>query len=185
MATSSAPQFKPPPVVECLSWNLCFGFGKKVYNPTNICTQCLLRYDAQQLRLMANGNTNALAVIEEELPRRQTLKSNLEAHGRFLCAFEDPDFAECRWRHQDLNLRGTRLNCSVVKRKGMACEKCWGRRLQKFAIMQHFTPTGTCHEEVDRIVPQTGNEESVDHGDDGNDDDDDDDDVEGYNTILS
>lgn len=168
--------FRPPPIVECILQGNCLGIGRKVFNPHQICTNCLTRHDPQQLRTWVNNGRTALALIEEEVHRKQTLKRNLEAHGRYLCAFEDPDFQYCRWRRPDLNLRGSRLTCKVVRRKGSACTRCWKRHLRKIAIVQYFTPTGLCHEEADKVVSSrlAGLEE-----------DEEDDDVEGYNEILN
>ena len=177
MTSTESPQFKLPPVTECISRDLCLGFGKKVHSSDKICKACLLRHDPQQLRTLANDNVDALAIVEKEIARKQVLKENTEGHNRFLCAFEDPDYIHCRWRRQDLNLRGTRLTCSVVRRKGMACEKCWRRHLQRIGIVQYFTPTGMCHEEADKTVLQTRGSESMEN--------DDDEDVEGYNIIAS
>jgi hypothetical protein len=178
LMTSADPlQFKLPPITECISRDLCLGFGKKVHSLNKICTECLLRHEPQQLRILANDNVDALAIIDKEIARKQVLKQNTEAHNRFLCAFEDPDYIHYRWRRRDLNLRGTRLSCSVVRRKGMACEKCWRHHLQRIGIVQYFTPTGMCHEEADKIVLQTTSSESIEN--------DDDEDVEGYNIIAS
>jgi hypothetical protein len=168
--------FRPPPIVECLSRGNCLGIGRKVFNPHEICVDCLARHDPQQLRTWANNDLTAHTLIEEEVRRKRFVKQNLEAHGRYLCAFEDPDFQYCRWRRRDLNLRGTRLTCKVVRRRGAACARCWRRHLQKIGIVQYFTPTGLCHEEADKVVSSRlvgleGDEE-------------DDDDVEGYNEIL-
>ena len=105
------------------------------------------------------------------------LKRSLEARGRFLCAFEDPDFQGRRWRLRDLNLRRYRLKCGFVRRKGAACAKCWNGHLQKVRIVQYFTPTGLCHEEADKVVTKLeGAEERINGGED---------DAEGYNVILS
>lgn len=166
--------FRPPPIVECISQGSCLGIGRKVFNPHQICTNCLTRHDPQQLRTLANNHRTALALVDEELRRKYTVKLNIEAHGRYLCAFEDPDFQYCRWRRRDLNLRGTRLTCKVVGRKGAACKRCWRRHLQKIGIVQYFTPGGLCHEEADKVVSSrsVGLEEEED------------DDVEGYNEIL-
>jgi hypothetical protein len=168
--------FRPPPIVECLSQGNCLGIGRKVFNPDRICANCLTRHDPQQLRARAKNNRIALALIDEEVHHKETVKHNIEAHGRYLCAFEDPDFQYCRWRQRDLNLRGTRLTCKVVRRKGSACTRCWRRHLQKIAIVQYFTPTGLCHEEADKVVSSrlVGLEE------DGEDND-----AEGYNEILN
>ncbi|KAH8730365.1 hypothetical protein GQ44DRAFT_814270 [Phaeosphaeriaceae sp. PMI808] len=152
MSTSSEPIFKAPPIVECNTRRHCLGVGKKVHNSDKVCSNCLKRYDPQQLRVWANGSLAALTLVEEEVLRKQYNKQNLENHGRYLCAFEDPDFQYCRWRQIDLNLRGSRLHCSTVRRKGKACKRCWRRHLQKFQIVQYFTPTGVCHEESDRSV---------------------------------
>jgi hypothetical protein len=177
MTSSESPQFKLPPVTKCISRDLCLGFGKKVYKPDKICSQCLLRHDPQQLKTMADNNLDALAIIEGEVARKQVLKRNMEEHNRFLCAFEDPDYLDSQWRRADFNLRGTRLTCSAVRRKGMACGKCWGRHLQKIGIVQYFTPTGMCHEEADKIALRTETSEMI-----GEDDEED---VEGYNLVLS
>ncbi|ORY13631.1 hypothetical protein BCR34DRAFT_599797 [Clohesyomyces aquaticus] len=177
---SSSTSFAPPPVVECISDDHCLGFGKKVAVPNKICVECLRRRDVEQLRVRADGNMEALAVVDREVARKQGLKENVEARGRYLCAFEDPDYQNRRWRQDDLNLRGTRLDCSVVKTKGMACRKCWSRHLEKIGIVQHFNPAGLCHEEADKAVrgtmtPQAGSST----GEADNDD------VEGYNILMS
>lgn len=174
MSSAAGVHFRPPPIVECVSQGSCLGIGRKVFNPHKICTNCLTRHDPQQLRIWANSNRTALALIDEELRRKYAVKLNIESHGRFLCAFEDPDFQYCRWRRRDLNLRGTRLTCKVVGRKGVACARCWRRHLQKISIVQYFTPGGLCHEEADKAVSSrsVGLEEEED------------DDVEGYNEIL-
>ncbi|XPS72274.1 hypothetical protein M3J09_004441 [Ascochyta lentis] len=168
-------QFRPPPIVECISQGSCLGIGRKVFSPHHICNDCLTRHDPHQLRTRANISCTALCLIDEEIHRRQTVKQNIEAHGRYLCAFEDPDFQHCRWRRRDLNLRGSRLTCKVVRQKGAACTRCWRRRLQKISIIQYFTPSGLCHEEADKVVSSrlVGLE------------DEEDDDVEGYNEILA
>lgn len=187
MSVSAASAFKPPPVVECLSREHCLGFGQKVYVANRICNACLRRHDPQQLREWANGNRDAISILDEEYARKQNAKRNLEARGRFFCAFEDPDYMHCRWRRSDLNLRGTRINCSMVRRKGMACGKCWKRHLQKFGIVQHFTPLGLCHEEADKATESLSAAHSIVADEESfneDDDDDDDDDVEGYNTLL-
>lgn len=174
MSSSGRVHFRPPPIVECISQGSCLGIGRKVFNRREICTNCLTRHDPQQLRILAKNNRAALALIDEEVRRKYTVKYNIEAHGRFLCAFEDPHFQYCRWRLRDLNLRGTRLTCNIVGRKGAACARCWRRYLQKIGIVQYFTPCGLCHEEADKIVSSrsVGLEEE-------------DDDVEGYNEILT
>ncbi|KAF2105366.1 hypothetical protein BDV96DRAFT_476721, partial [Lophiotrema nucula] len=120
MSTSEA-SFKPPPVVECVSREVCLGIGKKIYSAEKVCSECLRCHDPEQLRCLADGNDQALAAIAEEVSWKQQIKANLESHDRFLCAFEDPDYELCRWRQKDLNLRGNRTNCSIVKRKGTAC----------------------------------------------------------------
>jgi hypothetical protein len=177
MSASSDFVFKPPPIVECIAQRYCLGFGKKIYHSDTVCISCLKRYDPQQLRIWACYNTAALAIVEAEVIRKQELKHNIELHGRYLCAFEDPDYQHCRWRYRDLNLRGTRLNCGTVRKKGKACDRCWRRRLRRIGIVQHFTPTGLCHEELDKVV--TVPEETVEGADE------DDDDVEGYNLVLN
>jgi hypothetical protein len=176
---SSAPDslFKPPPIVKCISRNNCLGVGKKIHVPDLVCPDCLQRHDPQQLRIWAKNNTSVISLINEEASRKQISKRNLEARGRYFCAFEDPDFQHCRWRLLDLNLRGTRLNCSTVRRKGTACSKCWRRHLRKIGIVQYFTPTGLCHQEADRIVTGSVTLEEKDEEDE--------DDVEGYNVVLS
>jgi hypothetical protein len=176
MSSASDSSFKSPPIVRCISGNHCLGIGKKIHVPDLVCFDCLQRHDPQQLRIWANNNTAVVALINDETFRKQISKRNIEAHGRCFCAFEDPDFQHCRWRLLDLNLRGTRLNCPTVRRKGTACPKCWRRHLRKIGIVQYFTPTGLCHEEADKVVTgsvavQERNEE-------------DDDDFEGYNVIL-
>lgn len=175
MSSAAGVHFRPPPIVECISQGSCLGIGRKVFNPKQVCTSCLTRYDPQQLRTLAKDSCTALALIDQELRRKHFLKQNIEAHGRFLCAFEDPDFQYCRWRRGDLNLRGTRLSCKAVRRKGAACTRCWRRHLQKIGIVQYFTPSGLCHEEADKVVSSrlVGSEEEAD------------DDVEGYNEILA
>lgn len=155
MSSPSESPFKSPPVVECISQGSCLGFGKKVHVPNRICVECLKRHDPQQLREWANDDVEALGLVDEELSRKQATKQNIEAHGRYLCAFEDPDFASCRWRRADLNLRGIRGDCKVVKRKGLACEKCWSQHLHKIGVVQYFTPLGLCHEEADKIASET------------------------------
>lgn len=174
MPFAAGVQFRPPPIVECISQGNCLGIGRKVFNPQQVCANCLTRHDPQQLRTWARNSRTALALIDQELCRKQVVKQNIEAHGRYLCAFEDPDFQYCRWRQSDLNLRGTRLSCKVVRRKGTACTRCWRRHLHKIGIVQYFTPSGLCHEEADKIVSLrlVGLEEEED------------DDVEGYNEIL-
>ncbi|KAL6153357.1 hypothetical protein ACJQWK_11394 [Exserohilum turcicum] len=176
MSSASDSPFKPPPIVECTSGPHCLGIGKKVHVPHRVCPDCLQRHDPQQLRVWAHSNPGAILSINEETARKHVLKRNIEARGRFLCAFEDPDFQHCRWRLLDLNLRGTRLDCPSVRRKGTACTKCWRRRLRKIKILQHFTPTGLCHEEADKIVTRSASPED---GSEGSDDD-----VEGYNVLL-
>ena len=175
MSSSSDPAFKPPPAVECICRERCLGFGKKVHAPDKICQECLKRQDPQQLRIWAEGNSSALTIIDEEVSQKQRMKENVETHGRYLCAFEDPDYQDCRWRRRDLNLRGTRLGCSVVKSKGLACEKCWRRHLERIGVVQYFTPAGMCHEEADKPGQSTC---ASTEGDD-------EDDVEGYNIVLS
>lgn len=177
MSSSSEPPFKPPPVVECVSQEHCLGFGKRVHVPNKICAECLKRHDPQELRICANNNQEAITLVDEELSRKQETKRNIEARGRYLCAFEDPDYEHCRWRRRDLNLRGTRTDCGVVRRKGAACEKCWGRYLQKIGIVQYFTPTGLCHEEADKAAQEQSESKSMTEEAD-------DDDVEGYNTTA-
>ncbi|EDU49130.1 conserved hypothetical protein [Pyrenophora tritici-repentis Pt-1C-BFP] len=152
MSSASESPFKPPPIVECVSGTHCLGIGKKVYVPHRVCSDCLQRHDPQQLRIWANSNPAALLLINEETARKHVLKRNIEARGRYLCAFEDPDYQLCRWRLLDLNLRGTRLDCPSVRRKGTACSKCWRKRLRKISVVQHFTPAGLCHDEADRVV---------------------------------
>ncbi|CAE7026232.1 hypothetical protein PTTW11_04038 [Pyrenophora teres f. teres] len=177
MSSASESPFKPPPIVECVSGTHCLGIGKKIHVPHRVCSDCLQRHDPQQLRIWAISNTAALLLINEETARKHVLKRNIEARGRHLCAFEDPDFQHCRWRLLDLNLRGTRLDCPSVRRKGTACAKCWRRRLRKIGIVQHFTPAGLCHEEADRVATSLeGSEESSEGSDD---------DVEGYNVLLA
>ena len=177
MPSASTPQFTPPPVVECISREHCLGLGKKVHSPNKICAECLQRYDLQQLQIWANGNVEAQAKMDEELSRKQMVKRNIEARGRYLCAFEDPDYHHCRWRRMELNLRSTRLTCSMVRRKGTACQRCWQHHLLRIGIVQYFNPMGMCHEEVDRAVPQRRSSEASDEDDDV--------DIEGYNVILS
>ncbi|KAF2708505.1 hypothetical protein K504DRAFT_435059 [Pleomassaria siparia CBS 279.74] len=134
MASTSASVslFKPPPVVQCISRDSCLGLGKKVHVPNKICIECLTGHDPKQLQIWANENVEALDTIEEEVARKQMSKRNMESHGRFLCAFEDPDYLDSRWRRSDLNLRGVGVSCASVKRKGMACRKplpcAFGRR---------------------------------------------------------
>ncbi|PZD39605.1 hypothetical protein A1F97_05750 [Pyrenophora tritici-repentis] len=119
MSSASESPFKPPPIVECVSGTHCLGIGKKVYVPHRVCSDCLQRHDPQQLRIWANSNPAALLLINEETARKHVLKRNIEARGRYLCAFEDPDYQLCRWRLLDLNLRGTRLDCPSVRRKAL------------------------------------------------------------------
>lgn len=176
MTSRSESPFKPPPVVTCLCQDHCLGIGKKVHNPNQVCSDCLTRHDPQQLRAWANNDAAALALIDEEVSRKQVLKDNIEAHGQFLCAFEDPDFQHCRWRQSDLNLRGTRLNCGSVRTKGAACGKCWNRHLQKIEIVQYFTPTGHCHDKSEQsVVRVQGPADATEEVDD---------DWEGYNVVL-
>jgi hypothetical protein len=177
MSAASPPIFKPPPIVECIAEGYCLGTGKKVYHPEKVCETCLNRYDCQQLRKWASLNTLALAIIEEEYNRRQIRKDNIESHNCYLCAFEDPDFEHCRWRQLDFNLRGIRLDCKTVRHKGKACSKCWGRRIRKIGVLQYFTPTALCHEELERAVTR-----SEDTG--GGAEEEEDDDVEGYNIVF-
>ena len=177
MTSSSDSPFKPPPTVICLCQNNCLGFGKKVHHPSHVCADCLKRHDPQQLRVWANNDTTALSLIDEEVSRKQVLKQNIEAHGRYLCAFEDPDYQHCRWRQSDLNLRGTRLNCKAVRIKGAACSRCWNKHLQKIEIVLYFTPTGHCHEEARRAVTRS---EETEEGIEGGEDD-----LEGYDEVLS
>lgn len=166
--------FRPPPIVECISQGSCLGIGRKVFNPHKICTICLIRHDPQQLRTWASNSLASLSLVDDEVRRKHIVQQNIETRGRYLCAFEDPDYQHCRWRRRDLNLRGTRLTCKVVRKKGAACAQCWRRHLQKIGIVQYFTPSGLCHEEADKFVSSRliglGDEE--------------DDDVEGYNEIL-
>lgn len=169
--------FKPPPIVQCLCQSHCVGIGKKVYDQNLVCPDCLKRHDLQQLRIWARDNTTATLLINVESSRKQVLKHNIEARGRYLCAFEDPDFEHSRWRLSDLNLRGTRLNCRTVRRKGTACARCWSRHLQKIEIVQYFTPIGLCHEEADKVVVKS---EEAEEGIEGEEDD-----VEGYNMVSS
>ncbi len=193
MTSSSASPFKVPPSVECLCQRHCLGIGeqrlhlpriprpnrsgKKIHNPNRICSNCLNRHDLQQLRIWANGSLPATLLINQADRQKQVLKTHAEARGRFLCAFLDPDFQHCRWRLYDLNLRGTRLNCRPVRRKGTACARCWSRHLSKIRIAQHFTPTGLCHEEVDKSVSRSeGSEERTEGSED---------DVEGYYSRMS
>ena len=182
MTTAGPSGFKAPPVVECMSREHCLGFGKKVYAADMICDACLRRHDPQRLREWAQANRNALAILDEAFFRKVETRRNLEARGRYLCAFEDPDYTHCRWRQYDLNLRGTRTDCGVVRRKGMACMRCWKRHLQKVEIVQYFTPMGLCHEEVDRINEVAKGEGSA--AKDEENDDDDDEDVEGYHQLV-
>ena len=175
MSSAAEVLFKPPPIVECTSQGSCLGIGRKVFNPHRICANCLARHDPQQLRTWASNSRTALSLIDGEVYRKQIVKQNIESHGRYLCAFEDPDFQHCRWRRGDLNLRGIRLSCKVVHRKGAACARCWIRHLQKIGIVQYFTPSGLCHEEADKAAWSR----SV-----GSEEEEDDDDVEGYNEIL-
>lgn len=72
-----------------------------------------------------------------------------------------------------------RLDCKTLRRKGRACDRCWKRRIHKIGILQYFTPTALCHEELERIVTR-----SEGTGGEAEEDDDDDDDVEGYNIVL-
>ncbi|PZD28670.1 hypothetical protein A1F96_05731 [Pyrenophora tritici-repentis] len=92
MSSASESPFKPPPIVECVSGTHCLGIGKKVYVPHRVCSDCLQRHDPQQLRIWANSNPAALLLINEETARKHVLKRNIEARGRYLCAFEDPDY---------------------------------------------------------------------------------------------
>jgi hypothetical protein len=174
MSLASAPCFKLPPTVECIAQAYCLGIGKKIYNRAKVCSSCLERYDCQQLRLWAYNDPDALTLIDDEYLSKQRRKQNVEAHNRYLCAFEDPDFELCPWRHRDSNLRGTRLNCKIVQRKGKACGKCWKRRGFKILVLQYFTPTQLCYEELERAVTT-----SYGPGEEMGDDDD----VEGYNIV--
>lgn len=176
MSAVSEPIFKPPPIIECISQARCLGIGKKIHRPDKVCISCLKRYDPQQLRVRANGNPSALSLIEEEVNRKHETRRNIEAHSRYLCAFEDPTYQHCRWRESDLNLRGTRLDCTTVRRRGQACKRCWKRYLRKIGIVQHFTPTGLCHEESDKTVTRP---EGTGKGTEGGDDD-----VEGYDFVF-
>lgn len=178
MSTASHIDFKPPPIVSCIAQGHCLGIGRKVHCPDKICIACLKRYDCRQLRTWAHNNASALALVEEEYAIRQYRKQNTESCGHYLCCFEDPDFEDCRWRYRDLNLRGTRLNCKTVRQKGKACKKCWNRRERRFNVVQYFTPTALCHEELERSLTV-----SEDAGD--GEEEEDDDDVEGYNTVLA
>jgi hypothetical protein len=179
MSLASAPNFKPPPTVECIAQAYCLGIGKKIHNPAKVCSSCLERYDCQQLRSWAYNNTAALALIEEAYYLKQTRKQNIELHNRYLCAFEDPDYDFCQWRHRDLNLRGTRLNCKTVRRKGKACDRCWRRRGRKIGVLQYFTPAKLCYEELEKAVTTlAGSEEETEQTED------EDDDVEGYNIVF-
>lgn len=176
MTSSLQSPFKPPPIVQCLCQSYCLGIGKKVYDPTLVCPDCLKRHDLQQLRIWAKDNPAAINLIDLESSRKQVLKQNIEARGRYLCAFEDPDFQHCTWRQYNLNLRGTRLNCHSVPRKGSACARCWSQHLQKIEIVQYFTPSGLCHEEADKVVAKS---EEAEAGIEGGDDD-----VEGYDMVF-
>ncbi|KAF2689688.1 hypothetical protein K458DRAFT_131110 [Lentithecium fluviatile CBS 122367] len=180
MSLPTTPAFKPPPVVECMSREHCLGFGKKIYVPNVVCSSCLKRHDPQQLREWAQGNSSALHILDEEFAQKQQTKRNLEARGRYLCAFEDPDYTHCRWRRRDLNLRGTRMDCGIVRRKGTACVKCWRRHLHKIGIVQYFTPMGLCHEEADKAAEASKSKDDAVE----DDEDDEDDDVEGYNQLF-
>ncbi|KAF2005110.1 hypothetical protein P154DRAFT_353169 [Amniculicola lignicola CBS 123094] len=178
------PAFTPPPTVNCLSQRHCLGFGKKVYAPDTICPDCLHRHDPQQLQLWADDNPIATAIINNKLARRQVEKTNVEKCGRFLCAFEDPDFWDRRWRLADINLRGMRTDCSFVRKKGEACTKCWSQHLKKIVvIMDYFTQMGFLRSEAVEGAQDCIQGEGV-NTDGKEDDDDDDDDVEGYNVIL-
>ena len=172
--TAVGEHFRRHGIVDWISQGRCLGIGRKVFDLHQICTNCLTRHDPQQLRIWANNSRTTLTLIDEEVRRKHIVRQNIEAHGRYLCAFEDPDFQYSRWRRRDLNLRGTRLTCKVVRRKGAACARCWRRHLQKIGIIQYFTPSGLCHEEADKVVLSrlVGLE------------DEEDDDVEGYNEIL-
>jgi hypothetical protein len=173
---SSASPFSAPPIVKCISGNNCLGIGKKLHAPDLVCSNCLQRHNPQQLRIWANSNPGTISLINEESSRKQLSKRNIEACGRYLCAFEDPEFLHCRWRLLDLNIRGTRLNCSSVRRKRTACSKCWRRRLRKIGIVPYFTLTGLCLEEADRVLTESA--ASEERGEE------EDDDVEGYNLVL-
>jgi hypothetical protein len=177
MSLASAPCFKLPPTVECIAQAYCLGIGKKIYNRAKVCSSCLERYDCQQLRLWAYNDPDALTLIDDEYLSKQRRKQNVEAHNRYLCAFEDPDFELCPWRHRDSNLRGTRLNCKIVQRKGKACGKCWKRRGFKILVLQYFTPTRLCYEELERAVTTSDGP--------GEETGEDDDDVEGYNIVSA
>jgi hypothetical protein len=176
----NTPVFKPPPTVECIINENCLSIGRRKPKPGVICGECLRRHDLHRLAEWAKGDTEAVARIEEELFRKQQIMSNLESRGRYLCAFEDPDFGHCRWREPDLNLRGTRTDCAMAKRKGMACSKCWSRHLEKIEIIQYFTPTGMCHEEADKVAA-LAKDSQVSHAELYPDEDEED--VESYNTI--
>ncbi|KAF2131208.1 hypothetical protein P153DRAFT_288031 [Dothidotthia symphoricarpi CBS 119687] len=108
--SSTSSTFKSPPTVHCLCRIYCLGIGRKVYRASQICPDCLKRHDPEQLCIWANNNPAAIHTVSEEVSRKQVSKQNIEAHGRYLCAFEDPDYRHCRWRRFDLNLRGTRLD---------------------------------------------------------------------------
>jgi hypothetical protein len=177
MSLASAPCFKLPPTVECIAQAYCLGIGKKIYNRAKVCSSCLERYDCQQLRLWAYNDPDALTLIDDEYLSKQRRKQNVEAHNRYLCAFEDPDFELCPWRHRDSNLRGTRLNCKIVQRKGKACGKCWKRRGFKILVLQYFTPTRLCYEELERAVTTSDGP--------GEETGEDDDEVEGYNIVSA
>jgi hypothetical protein len=176
MSSGSETKFRPPPIVECISQGHCLGIGRKVYCPHKICPSCLQRYDPSQLQTWAKQNPVAISLINDQIHQKQIIKHNIESYGRYLCAFEDPDFLHCRWRLRDLNLRGTRLTCTTVRRKGTACNRCWKRHLLKIGIVSYFTPTGLCHEEADKVVTRS---EDFDEGSEGEEDD-----VEGYDIAL-
>ncbi|KAF2263229.1 hypothetical protein CC78DRAFT_534226 [Lojkania enalia] len=178
MSSSIEQTFKQPPVTECIAGEHCLSFGKKIYVPDKICHECLSGQNPGQLREWADDNPDALAIIELDIKNKQKTKENLEAHSRYLCAFEDPDYQHCRWRKEDLDLRDRRTVCLLVRRKGMACQKCWRHHLKKIELVQYFTPTGLCHEEA--FKPSSEAESS----DSRVGDNDDEDDVEGYNVIL-
>ncbi|KAF2730029.1 hypothetical protein EJ04DRAFT_515532 [Polyplosphaeria fusca] len=178
--------FKPPPTAECILNDDCLSFGKKTPTPGQICAECLRFYEIPQLQKWAAADNGALALIDAELSRRQQAKANIETSGKFLCAFEDPDFRNSPWRADEFNLRilrGRKADCGRVSRKGKACDPCWKQYLQKVAVVKYFDPTGMCHEQVDKMAAESSKSKAVENQSADADDDDDWGDVEGYDTI--
>jgi hypothetical protein len=183
-SSSSASEFKAPGSVECfVPAEYCKSQGRIVYKADKICKLCKMEQHIDKLKVFAGGNPTSEQLCENlrEL-RKVERKAKADAASTLHpCAFDDPDFAHCKWQTPELNLRrvrGATGRCKRVSIKGNTCESCWGngkRDWNAFAkVHEFFSSIGNIgqlradvREEALRTKPKRGREEEQVQGDSG------------------